>query len=86
METNRCRHRRRPADSAIARLCAVPGAGPDSVRAVLGEIGLDMSVFGSAGRICSRAKVALRTVQSGSKTGRARTGPGRWGALLRPTP
>ena len=37
-------------DSAVARLCAVPGGGPDSVRAVLGEIGLDMSVFGTAVR------------------------------------
>jgi transposase len=63
-------------NSAIARLCAVPGAGPDSVRAVLGEIGLDMSVFGTAGRICSWAKVAPRTVQSGRKSGRARTGKG----------
>ena len=62
--------------SAVKRLCAVPGAGPDSVRAVLGEIGLDMSVFGTAQRICSWAKVAPRTVQSGRKTGRARTGKG----------
>src|SRR5215203_2603146 len=38
---------------AVARLCAVPGAGPDSVRAVLGEIGLDMSVFGTPQRLCS---------------------------------
>ena len=63
-------------NSAIARLCAVPGAGPDSVRAVLGEIGLDMSVFGTAGRICSWARVAPRTVQSGRKSGRAHTGKG----------
>jgi transposase len=63
-------------DSAVARLCAVPGGGPDSVRAVLGEIGLDMSVFGTAGRLCSWARVAPRTVQSGRKNGRARTGKG----------
>src|SRR3954452_751475 len=63
-------------NSPIARLCAVPGAGPDSVRAVLGEIGLDMSVFGTPGRICSWAKVAPRPVQSGRKSGRARTGKG----------
>jgi transposase len=62
--------------SAVTRLCAVPGAGPDSVRAVIGEIGLDMSVFGTAGRLCSWAKVAPRTVQSGRKLGRARTGRG----------
>lgn len=63
-------------DSAVARLCAVPGGGPDSVRAVLGEIGLDMSVFGTAGRLCSWARVAPRTMQSGRRNGRARTGKG----------
>src|SRR4051812_12262485 len=63
-------------NSAVARLCADPGGGPDSVRAVLGEIGLDMSVFGTAGRLCSWARVAPRTVQSGRKLGRARTGKG----------
>ncbi len=62
--------------SAITRLCAVPGGGPDSVRAVIGEIGLDMSVFGTPQRLCSWAKVAPRTAQSGRKTGRARTGRG----------
>jgi transposase len=62
--------------SAVARMCAIPGAGPDSVRAVLGEIGLDMTVFGTPQRLCSWAKVAPRTVQSGRKTGRARTGKG----------
>jgi transposase len=62
--------------SAITRLCAVPGGGPDSVRAVLGEIGLDMSVFGTAGRLCSWARVAPRTVQSGRTHRRARTGRG----------
>jgi len=62
--------------SAVTRLCAVPGGGPDSVRAVLGEIGLDMSVFGTPARLCAWAKVAPRAVQSGRKTGRARTGKG----------
>jgi transposase len=61
---------------AVERLCAIPGAGPDTVRAVIGEIGLDMSVFGTHQRLCSWAKVAPRTVQSGRKTGRARTGRG----------
>lgn len=61
---------------AVERLCAIPGGGPDSVRAVIGEIGLDMSVFGTHQRLCSWAKVAPRTVQSGRKKGRARTGKG----------
>jgi transposase len=62
--------------STVTRLCAVHGAGPDSVRAVLGEIGLDMSVFGTPQRLCSWAKVTPRTRQSGRKTGRAHTGKG----------
>ena len=61
---------------AVERLRAIPGAGPDTVRAVIGEIGLDMSVFGTHQRLCSWAKVAPRTVQSGRKNGRARTGRG----------
>jgi transposase len=35
-----------------------------------------MSVFGTPQRLCSWAKVAPRTAQSGRKTGRARTGRG----------
>jgi transposase len=62
--------------SAIQRLCAIPGAGPDSIRAVIGEIGLDMTVFGHHQRLCSWAKVSPRTVQSGRKKGRAQTGKG----------
>ncbi|MGH3513745.1 MAG: IS110 family transposase [Pseudonocardiaceae bacterium] len=62
--------------SAIERLCAIPGAGPDTARAVIGEIGLDMTVFGRHQRLCSWAKVAPRTVQSGRKQGRAKTGKG----------
>ena len=62
--------------SAIERISALPGAGPDSARAVIGEIGLDMGVFGTAGRLCSWAKVSPRTVQSGRKVGKARTGKG----------
>lgn len=42
--------------SAVARLCMIPGAGPDSVRAVIGEIGLDMTVFGRHQRLCSGRK------------------------------
>jgi transposase len=61
---------------AVARLCMIPGAGPDSVRAVIGEIGLDMTVFGRHQRLCSWAKISPRTVQSGRKNGRAKTGKG----------
>ncbi|MDN5747049.1 MAG: hypothetical protein L0H64_00715 [Pseudonocardia sp.] len=37
---------------AAQRPCATPGGGPDS-RAVIGEIGLDTSVFGTHQRLCS---------------------------------
>ena len=62
--------------SAVARISALPGGGPDTARAVIGEIGLDMAIFGTAGRLCSWAKVSPRTVQSGRKTGRGATGKG----------
>jgi putative transposase len=62
--------------SAVERLCQIPGAGPDSVRAVIGEIGLDMSVFGTAQRLCSWAKISPRTVESGRTKRRATTGKG----------
>ncbi len=35
-----------------------------------------MTVLGTAGRLCSWAKVSPRTVQSGRKTGRGATGKG----------
>ena len=59
--------------SALTRLCAIPGGGPDSMRAVIGEIGLDISVFDSAQPLCSWATLAPRTAQPGRKTSRART-------------
>jgi transposase len=62
--------------ATVERLAEIPGAGPDSVRAVIGEIGLDMTVFGTHQRLCSWAKVSPRTVQSGRKRGRGRTGKG----------
>jgi transposase len=46
------------------------------MRAVLGEVGLDMSVFGTPQRLCSWAKVAPRTVQSGRNAGHGHTGKG----------
>ncbi len=62
--------------SAIQRMSEIPGCGPETARAVIGEIGLDMAVFGTAQRLCSWAKTSPRTVQSGRKTRRARIGNG----------
>ncbi|MGH8920746.1 MAG: IS110 family transposase [Actinomycetes bacterium] len=62
--------------SAVERICALPGGGPDVARAVIGEIGLDMKVFGTGARLASWAKISPRTVQSGRKTAKATTGKG----------
>ena len=62
--------------SAIERISQIPGAGPQTARAVIGEIGLDMAVFSNAQRLCSWAKCSPRTVQSGTKTKGAPTGKG----------
>lgn len=62
--------------STVQRLCTIPGAGPDTVRSLLAEIGLDMTVFGTSARLCSWAKTVPRTVQSGKRTSRGRTGKG----------
>jgi transposase len=62
--------------SAIERIAEIPGGGPETARAVIAEIGLDMSVFGAAQRLCSWAKTSPRTVQSGKKTKEAPTGKG----------
>ena len=62
--------------TAVERISALPGGGPDVARAVIGEIGLDMKVFRTAPRLCSWAKISPRTVQSGRKTGKATTGKG----------
>ena len=62
--------------SAVERICELPGGGPETARAVIGEIGLDMAVFSSAQRLCSWAKTSPRTVQSGRKMRGAPTGKG----------
>lgn len=62
--------------SAVERLSAIPGVKADAARAIIGEIGLDMSVFGDSKRLCAWAKTSPRTVQSGRKHGKAKTGKG----------
>lgn len=45
----------------------------------IGEIGLDVTgVFGTAGRLCSRAKISPRTVQSGASKRSGKTGKGNF--------
>jgi transposase len=63
-------------NAAVERLRKIPGAGPDDTRAVMGEMGLDMSVFGTHQRLCSWAKTSPLTKQSGRKNRKASTGKG----------
>jgi transposase len=60
----------------VERLCEVPGIGPDIARTIIAELGLDMTVFGTAGRLCAWAKVAPATKQSGRRKAGGKTGKG----------
>ena len=52
---------------AIARLDEITGCGPTAAAAIIAEIGLDMTVFGTPGRLVSWAKRCPQTRQSGKK-------------------
>jgi transposase len=66
-----------PADpDLIERLDAIPGIGPRIAQVILAELGPDMSAFPTPAHLASWARVCPRTVQSGSKQGRGRTGKG----------
>jgi transposase len=53
---------------AVARLDEITGCGIIAAQAVIAEIGLDMTVFGTPGRLVSWARRCPQTRQSGSKT------------------
>lgn len=53
---------------AVARLDEITGCGPVAATAVIAEIGLDMTVFGTPARLVSWAKLCPQTRQSGKKT------------------
>ncbi|MFE5301372.1 transposase [Streptomyces sp. NPDC056632] len=58
------------------RLDEIPGVGPATAQVILAEIGLDMSVFPTAGHLVSWAKFSPRTIQSGGKNTSGPTGKG----------
>ncbi|MEU6019125.1 IS110 family transposase [Streptomyces sp. NPDC047515] len=58
------------------RLDEIPGVGPSTAQVILAEIGLDMSVFPTAGHLVSWAKLSPRTLQSGNKNTSGPTGKG----------
>jgi len=65
-----------PVLPAIARLDEITGCGVIAAQAVIAEIGLDMTVFGTPGRLVSWAKRCPQTRQSGKKTTTGRSGKG----------
>jgi len=61
---------------AVARLDEITGCGIIAAQAVIAEIGLDMTVFGTPGRLVSWAKRCPQTRQSGQKTSAGKAGKG----------
>ena len=60
----------------MARLDEITGCGIIAAQAIIAEIGLDMTVFGTPGRLVSWAKRCPQTRQSGTKTTAGKTGKG----------
>ncbi|MFE0654598.1 transposase [Streptomyces sp. NPDC059534] len=58
------------------RLDEIPGVGPGTAQVILAEIGLDISVFPTAGHLVSWAKLSPRTIQSGGRNTSGPTGKG----------
>ena len=65
-----------PVLPAVARLDEITGCGTVAAQAVIAEIGLDMTVFGTPGRLVSWARRCPQTRQSGTKTTTGKAGKG----------
>jgi transposase len=61
---------------AVARLDEITGCGIIAAQAIIAEIGLDMTVSGTSGRLVSWARRSPQTRQSGKKTTTGRAGKG----------
>jgi transposase len=61
---------------AVARLDEITGCGVIAAQAIIAEIGLDMTVFGTPGRLVSWAKRCPQTRQSGQKSTSGKAGKG----------
>jgi transposase len=61
---------------AVARLDEITGCGITAAQAIIAEIGLDMTVFGTPGRLVSWAKRCPQTRQSGKKSTAGSAGKG----------
>lgn len=62
--------------SPVARLDEIAGIGPHTAQVIIAEIGLDMTQFPTPAHLVSWAKLAPRTIQSGTKTRTGTTGKG----------
>jgi transposase len=65
-----------PVLPAVARLDEITGCGIIAAQAVIAEIGLDMTVFGTPGRLVSWARRCPQTRQSGKKATAGKAGKG----------
>ena len=66
-----------PYEHQIAQLDAIPGYGVITAQDIIGEIGTDMTVFPTAGHLCSWARRAPQVRESGGKRkGKNATGRG----------
>jgi transposase len=66
-----------PYERQVAQLDAVPGFGIVTAQDIIGEIGVDMSVFPTAGHLCSWARQAPQVASSaGKRKGKNATGRG----------
>jgi transposase len=66
-----------PYQQQIAQLDAIPGFGVTTAQDLIAEIGVDMTVFPTAGHLCSWARVAPRPKESGGRRkGGSATGKG----------
>jgi len=61
---------------AVARLAEIPGISPDLARAIIAEIGLDMSRFPTAAHLVSWAGLCPAARQSGPRTRTGKKGQG----------
>ena len=66
-----------PYQRQIAQLDGIPGYGVITAQDIIGEIGVDMTVFPTAGHLCSWARQAPRVSESaGKRKGKNATGRG----------
>jgi transposase len=65
-----------PVLPAVLRLDEVTGIGRDAAQVIIAEVGLDMTIFPTAGHLVSWAKLTPRTIQSGARNRSGKTGKG----------